>query len=96
MSLRNSRGGSVGDLAADGVEYEVAFAVTVLASGGIENVASIDDDGSNGDDPTPDNNTSDVRVMGNPTWIPVDSPWALLLMAMALGLLAMRHRARLS
>ncbi|NLB13761.1 MAG: hypothetical protein GX826_07075, partial [Gammaproteobacteria bacterium] len=51
---------------------------------------------SNGDDPTPDNNTSDVRVMGNPTWIPVDSPWALLLMAMALGLLAMRHRARLS
>ena len=87
---------TVGDLAADGVEHEVVFAVTVLASGGIENVASIDDDGSNGDDPTPDNNTSDVRVMGNPTWIPVDSPWALLLMAMALGLLAMRHRARLS
>lgn len=84
----------VGTLPADGVEHDVVFAVLVQGNGGVVNSVRIDDDGANGDDPTPINNESEVGVGGTPAWVPVGSPWALILLTLALGGLAYRERRR--
>lgn len=83
---------TVGNLAADGVEHEVIFAVRITGNGEIRNHVTIEDDGSNGPDPTPEDNESDARVSSKPIWVPVDAPWALLLMMLAMGGLAWRRR----
>ncbi len=85
---------NVGPLAADGVEHEVVFAVLVLGNTGVLNRVHIEDDGSNGSDPTPPNNESEVAVGGVPVWVPAGSPWTLMLLALALGALAYRQRHR--
>jgi uncharacterized repeat protein (TIGR01451 family) len=55
---------AVGDVAAGGPVATVIYAVVVAqqtdAAKGVLNIASITDDGSNGEDPTPDNNTDSV------------------------------------
>jgi len=55
---------AVGDLAAGGPVATVAYAVVVAQqidrAEGVLNIVSIADDGSNGEDPTPENNTDSV------------------------------------
>ena len=86
---------AVGALAADGSDHTVSFAVVILASSGVSNTATIADDGLNGDDPTPPNNSSTVTITGQPVWVPVNGPWALLLLLLAVMALAWRQRYRL-
>lgn len=83
---------TVGNLAADGVEHDIVFAVKVEGNGGLRNHVTIEDDGDNGIDPTPEDNESEATVNPMPTLIPVDAPWALLLLIMAMGGLAWRNR----
>ena len=55
---------AVGDVAAGSLVatafYTVVVAEQTVGANGVLNIASIADDGSNGDDPTPDNNTDNV------------------------------------
>lgn len=85
---------TVGALAADGVSHTVEFAVVVSGAGGVVNTVSIEDDGLNGPDPTPPDNTSTLSIGGQPLWVPVNGPWALLLLLFAIGGLAWRRRYR--
>lgn len=85
---------AVGNVAADGANHTVTFAVVLVGYGSILNTASVADDGSNGPDPTPPNNSSSVTVIGRPVFIPVNAPWALLLMALAMLALAWSRRGR--
>lgn len=85
---------NVGAVAADGVNHTVQFAVVVVGAGSVVNTVSIADDGLNGPDPTPPDNTDTLTVTGRPVWIPVNGSWALLLLALALGAMGWRQRRR--
>ncbi len=87
---------SIGDVAADSLVATVTYAVIVtqqVAAEGVLNVASIADDGSNGDDPTPDNNADSVisfYYVGVPTLNQYGIAILMLLM-LGVGLVGFRR-----
>lgn len=95
----------VGDVAAGADPASVVFVVRVIESDEetVENTASIADDGTGGEDPTPENNVGSVGTpidsgpdpVPEPTVIPASDAWAKMLLLLALfgiGLVAIRQR----
>lgn len=87
---------AVGAVAADGASHVAYFAVRIeIEFGNIENAVAIEDENGIGTDPTPDNNEDQVAIRVAPRSIPATSPWALLLLLMALAAIGWRQRERL-
>ncbi len=87
---------AVGSVAADGASHVVYFAVRIeIDHGNIDNAVSIEDENGIGSDPTPTDNEDEVSIAIAPRFIPVDAPWALLLMLLAMLGLGWMQRERM-
>ena len=88
---------AIGDVAAGDplatVDYTVMINEQIDRAEGVLNIASIADDGTNGDDPTPENNTDDILTLYYVS-IPTLNPYGIAILALfmlGVGLVGFRR-----